>query len=288
MRSRAPLALMEQTVMVLVFALAAALCLRAFALADGISRQVEATDRAVLWAESAADTCERPGTATWPGPRRSWAASWTASAGPSSWTRTGRRRRGSPPIPSPLGPSRPASRLLGKAQIDVAQKNGEQPVLPGGLLAGGGEHERGKARPPVVGGSSLLVIFAVLCLTVFALLSLPTVQADRRLAQSSWPSAVTGYYQADCQAEEILSRLRAGERPEGVTEEGEGVFSYACPISDTQTLEVRVRLAGETGPSCAGRRYLRRTGRRTTTWTCGTGAHDFIKRSKERREPWRS
>lgn len=56
MRSRAPLALMEQTVMVLIFALAAALCLRAFALADGISRQVEATDRAVLWAESAADT----------------------------------------------------------------------------------------------------------------------------------------------------------------------------------------------------------------------------------------
>ena len=43
MKSRAPLALMEQTVMVLVFALAAALCLRAFVLADGISRQVEAT-----------------------------------------------------------------------------------------------------------------------------------------------------------------------------------------------------------------------------------------------------
>ena len=56
MKSRAPLALMEQTVMVLVFALAAALCLRAFVLADGISRRVEATDRAVLWAESAADT----------------------------------------------------------------------------------------------------------------------------------------------------------------------------------------------------------------------------------------
>ena len=27
--------------------------------------------------------------------------------------------------------------------------------------------------------------------------------------------------------------------------EGEGVFSYACPISDAQTLEVRVRLTGE-------------------------------------------
>lgn len=102
----------------------------------------------------------------------------------------------------------------------------------------------GRNPAPIVGGSSLLVIFAVLCLTVFAMLSLTQAQADRRLAQNSW-SAVTGYYQADCQAQEILSQLRAGERPQGVTEEGENVFSYACPISDAQTLEVRVRLAGE-------------------------------------------
>lgn len=102
----------------------------------------------------------------------------------------------------------------------------------------------GRNPAPMVGGSSLLVIFAVLCLTVFAMLSLTQAQADRRLARNSW-SAVTGYYQADCQAQEILSRLRAGERPQSVTEEGENVFSYACPISDAQTLEVRVRLAGE-------------------------------------------
>ena len=102
----------------------------------------------------------------------------------------------------------------------------------------------GKRAPTVVGGISLLVIFAVLCLTVFAVLSLAQGQADRRLAQNSW-SAVTGYYQADCQAQEILAQLRAGERPQGVTEEGENVFSYACPISDAQTLEVRVRLTGE-------------------------------------------
>lgn len=101
-----------------------------------------------------------------------------------------------------------------------------------------------KNSVPIVGGSSLLVIFAVLCLTVFAVLSLTQAQADRRLAQNSW-SAVTGYYRADCQAQEILSRLRAGERPQDVTAEGEGVFSYACPISDAQTLQVRVRLTGE-------------------------------------------
>ena len=101
-----------------------------------------------------------------------------------------------------------------------------------------------KSPAPIVGGSSLLVIFAVLCLTVFAMLSLTQAQADRRLAQNSW-SAVTGYYQADCRAQEILSQLRAGERPQGVTEEGENTFSYVCPISDAQTLEVRVRLTGE-------------------------------------------
>ena len=101
-----------------------------------------------------------------------------------------------------------------------------------------------KSPAPIVGGSSLLVIFAVLCLTVFAVLSLTQAQADRRLAQNSW-SAVTGYYRADCQAQEILSQLRDGERPDGVTAEGNSVFSYACPISDTQTLEVRVSLAGE-------------------------------------------
>ena len=39
MKSRAPLALMEQMVMLLVFALAAALCLQAFVRSDNISRQ---------------------------------------------------------------------------------------------------------------------------------------------------------------------------------------------------------------------------------------------------------
>ena len=46
MRSKAPLVLMEQAVMVLVFALAAALCLRAFVWSDQLSRQNEARDRA--------------------------------------------------------------------------------------------------------------------------------------------------------------------------------------------------------------------------------------------------
>ena len=106
-----------------------------------------------------------------------------------------------------------------------------------------GEKER--FSPPAVGGSSLLVIFAVLCLTVFALLGLSSVQASGRLSDAS-AQAVSAYYTADCQAEEILAALRQGEVPEGVRQEENGVYAYTCPISDTQALEVRVRVDGGT------------------------------------------
>lgn len=38
--------------------------------------------------------------------------------------------------------------------------------------------------PPAVGGSSLLISFAVLCFTIFALLALETVQAGKRLSDA--------------------------------------------------------------------------------------------------------
>ena len=113
--------------------------------------------------------------------------------------------------------------------------------------------------PPMVGGSSLLVIFAVLCLTIFTLLTLSTVQADIRLSEASI-QAVTDYYQADLQAEQIFAQLRAGQLPSGVeqitykgaslssgdfpTSEGlplsGTMYSYSCPISDTQILTVQL------------------------------------------------
>lgn len=91
-------------------------------------------------------------------------------------------------------------------------------------------------RAPVVGGSSLLVMFAVLCLTVFALLGLSTVQAGTRLSQTT-TQAVSAYYQADCQAEEVFARLRAGEMPAGVTVTSD-LYFYTCPVSETQQLQV--------------------------------------------------
>ena len=98
--------------------------------------------------------------------------------------------------------------------------------------------------PPVIGGSSLLVIFSVLCLTVFALLSLSTVLADQRLEDAS-VKAVAAYYEADCAAEEIFARLRNGEMPDAVVQEG-NTFRYQCPMTDTQTLFVELRNDGDT------------------------------------------
>ena len=94
--------------------------------------------------------------------------------------------------------------------------------------------------PPAVGGSSLLVIFAVLCLTIFALLGLATVQADSRLAEASY-RAVQGYYEADVQAEKILAELRMGILPDDVVKEG-NLYKYVCPVSEIQALEVEVQV----------------------------------------------
>ena len=57
MKKSAPLALIEQVIMILVFAVVAALCLRAFVLSDRLSRENEDRDRAVLLAQNAAEVC---------------------------------------------------------------------------------------------------------------------------------------------------------------------------------------------------------------------------------------
>ena len=61
MRSKAPLVLMEQMVMLLVFALAAALCLQAFVRSDSASRHSEARDRAAVLCQSVAESVHSSG-----------------------------------------------------------------------------------------------------------------------------------------------------------------------------------------------------------------------------------
>ena len=95
---------------------------------------------------------------------------------------------------------------------------------------------------PTVGVSSLLTVFSVLCIVMFAVLSISTVQSQRELSMVS-AEMVAGYYNADAQAEELLARLRSGEMPAGVKEET-GVYTYSCAVSETLSLEVEVILEG--------------------------------------------
>ncbi len=101
-----------------------------------------------------------------------------------------------------------------------------------------------KKSPPVpaVGGSALLTIFAVLCLMVFALLSLSTALSGERLTEASTAST-ENYYAASFEAESILARIRGGEIPDGVCVSGD-TYSYSCPIGESAELRVEIELSG--------------------------------------------
>ena len=61
MKNKASLQLMEQLIMILVFALAAALCLQVFAKAGEISEETDHYDRAVTLAANAAEVLKATG-----------------------------------------------------------------------------------------------------------------------------------------------------------------------------------------------------------------------------------
>lgn len=91
MRSKAPLVMMEQVIMVLVFALTAALCLQMFVLSEKISKTTEAGDHAVEEAQNAAETIKAVGLTVYiqeqqaeqteEGYRISFDAAWNATSG---------------------------------------------------------------------------------------------------------------------------------------------------------------------------------------------------------------
>lgn len=89
-----------------------------------------------------------------------------------------------------------------------------------------------------IGTSSLVLIFVILALTVFAVLSLTRVLADDRLSDRSadW---VAAYYEADCKAEEMLKSINeAAEKDKA----NAGIVSFTVPINDTMSLEVEAVL----------------------------------------------
>ena len=103
-----------------------------------------------------------------------------------------------------------------------------------------------------VGSASIVLVFAVLCLTVFSLITLVVARNNKALADAE-ASLVTGYYKADTLAERILAGiLEAGAMPDTVNgveidiswdmARDADVASYICPISDIKELYVRLAI----------------------------------------------
>ncbi len=104
-----------------------------------------------------------------------------------------------------------------------------------------------------IGSASIVMIFAVLCLTIFATLSFQTASYEQKLAQKTAVTA-EAYYMADSKAEEIYqmicSALKTGTDYTQLSElhkdvdlkiaqlGKETLLYYAVPIDDKQELQI--------------------------------------------------
>lgn len=113
---------------------------------------------------------------------------------------------------------------------------------------------KNRTRGIGVGTISLIMIFSVLCLTIFAMLTLSTANAEKALADRS-SAFVRGYYEADSAATkiraQILESYKNGLTPhhidgveiEFIESPGDDTYvSYECVVNDVQNLLVALKL----------------------------------------------
>ena len=103
-------------------------------------------------------------------------------------------------------------------------------------------------------GSALIVlVFVVLCLTIFALITLSSANYDQTLAQTA-AHTVKEYYEADTLAETIVAQiLESATTPAAVlgveiqseVYDGSETVKFTCPVTDTKELQVEIVLAGD-------------------------------------------
>lgn len=102
---------------------------------------------------------------------------------------------------------------------------------------------------------SLVMIFCVLCLSVFAVLTLATADRERRFSELNAERAAA-YYAADAEAARIVSALSRGEQVDQeltyIEENGERCVEFSIPAGGEQSLDVLVRL---TDRGCEVRRW---------------------------------
>ncbi|MDR3278546.1 MAG: hypothetical protein LBT12_07205 [Oscillospiraceae bacterium] len=109
-----------------------------------------------------------------------------------------------------------------------------------------------------MGSASIIMLFAVLCLTVLAALSLLSANSQLRLTQRS-AAVMESYYDADLRASEIYERVLKGdysEVEEIVADGGDTYYNY------TVTVDIKSEPGGKDGktPSLSLDVSLRETG----------------------------
>lgn len=113
--------------------------------------------------------------------------------------------------------------------------------------------DRNHSTPIVnIGTSSLLIIFVILCLVVFAALALSSAKSDLQFSEDL-AQRKTAYYEASYRAEEIAgeidSLLAQGKSPEECSAEVKVSGSsaeYEVIIDDSRKLVVSLRITGRT------------------------------------------
>ena len=130
-----------------------------------------------------------------------------------------------------------------------------------GLRSVYGRKDR-KGAAPMLGGASVIMVFAVLCLTIFAVLTLLTVESEARIS-ASYAASVDNYYRADAEAAAFtvsIKRLRSASKDaetfvtaarqsgaDEVTNDGGTVtVRKAFPIDNNQTLMIVLVSDGDT------------------------------------------
>ena len=97
-----------------------------------------------------------------------------------------------------------------------------------------------------IGSASILLVFAVLSMTIFAVITLNTALNDRSMT-NVWKQAVTAYYEADTLAESIvyeiltLDEIPAYIRGVDIYTDG-NTFSFSLPVSEQKEFYVNIAI----------------------------------------------
>ena len=119
-----------------------------------------------------------------------------------------------------------------------------------------------------VGSASIVLVFAVLCLTIFSLITFVVAGNDKAIVDAK-VDMVTGYYEADALAELILADILAAGTADEIPESIRGVkinksdnnkynmetTYFFCDISDTKALFVNLVLHDDSFDILSWRMY---------------------------------